>query len=108
MTNKNHEALVLAYKRAKAKSLKIKELNITPFMEHDDIEKLIIDLCKFKAKVDGVDDWSTYVKGQRWYVNSLVEFSGLTGQERLDAEYDSCFADVASEAELLAKLNDII
>jgi len=105
--DKNQHALALAFKKAKAKSNKIKELGITPDMSTQDIEAMIIAQAKAKAEEAG-DEWTTHIKGMRWYIESLVAFSALGAQERLDAEYEDAFADVASEAEMLAKLEDLV
>ena len=41
MEEKNQQALALAFKRAKAKSLKIKELDIKPDLDEDTVDALI-------------------------------------------------------------------
>jgi len=105
--DKNQHALALAFKKAKAKSNKIKELGIHPDMSEQEIEAMIIAQAKAKAEADG-DDWTTHIKGMRWYVESLVNFSGLSAQERLDTEYEDAFAEVASEAEMLKKLEELV
>ena len=48
-----------------------------------------------------------HVKGQRWYVEGLVAFSGLTAKEQLDKEYKDSFADTASEDEMLEALESM-
>ena len=106
--DKNQEALALAFKRARAKSLKIKELAIEPDMAKEAIEELVEVGAKDKAERMVETDWTQYVKGQRWYIEDLIEFSGLSPQERLNHEYDQCFADVASEAEMLATLEGLV
>ena len=103
MIDKNPQALTLAFKKAKGKILKIQELGITPEMDEESIELLIEMLATAKA----VEDNSTmaeHVKGQRWYVEGLVAFSGLTAKEQLDKEYKDSFADTASEDEMLEAL----
>ena len=107
MIGKNQEVLALAFKKAKAKSLKIKELLIEPDMEADSIDALIVSLSKAKASKDG-GDWTEYVKGQRWYVQSLVEYSGLSSDDRLESDYEAEFPNVASYAELKDKLSKIV
>jgi len=104
---RNHEVLALAYRRAKAKSLKIKELAITSDMKTEDVDTLITALSKKKAE-ESEQEWTEHVKGQRWYVEDLVEFSKLGAQERLDYEYQQCFADLASEDEMLAELGGLV
>jgi len=104
---KNQHALALAFKKAKAKGSKIKELGITPDMSEQDIEDMIVTQAKLKAELDD-SAWTTHIKGMRWYIESLVKFSSLEAEERLDAEYEEAFADVASEAEMLAKLEELM
>jgi len=105
--DRNQHALALAFKKARAKSKKVKELNITPDMSEQVIESMIIAQAKAKAETDG-DDWTTHIKGMRWYVENLIQFSGLSAQERLDVEYEDAFAEVASEAEMLKKLEELV
>ncbi len=107
MTNKHPEALASAYRRAVAKSNKIRLLGIEPNMEDSLKEDLIETLAKAKAETLGVA-WETQVKGQRWYVTDLIEFSGLTAKERLELEYTNSFPDVASEGEMLAQLEALV
>ena len=104
MTDKNAHALAMAYKRAIAKSLKIKELEITPDMSEEDIDAMVKFLAELKAEKEGVDDWKQFLKGQRWYVEDLVAFSKLDAQQRLDLEYRNSFPEVATEAEMLNSL----
>lgn len=104
MTDKNAHALAMAYKRALAKSLKIKELEITPDMDEEAIDAMVKFLAELKAEKEGVDDWKQFLKGQRWYVEDLVAFSKLDAQQRLDLEYRNSFPEVATEAEMLNSL----
>lgn len=101
--DKNPQALALAFKKCKGKILKIQELGITPEIENDAIEALIEQLATVKAVEDGTT-LADHVKGQRWYVESLVEFSALEPAEQLEAEYQDAFADNASEDEMLQTL----
>jgi hypothetical protein len=104
--SKNEQALAMAYRRAVAKSLKIKELEITPEMadDPDAVNAMVKFMAERKAEKEGTEDWKQFVKGQRWYVEDLVAFSRLTAQERLDLEYKHAFPDIASEAEMLNSL----
>lgn len=104
MTDKNAHALAMAYKRAVAKSLKIKGLEITPDMSEEDIDAMVKFCAELKAEKEGVDDWKQFLKGQRWYVEDLVAFSKLDAQQRLDLEYRNSFPEVATEAEMLNSL----
>ena len=104
MTDKNAHALAMAYKRALAKSLKIKELEITPDMSEEDIDAMVKFCAEMKALKEGVEDWKQFLNGQRWYVEDLVAFSKLDAQQRLDLEYRNSFPEVATEAEMLNSL----
>lgn len=106
MIDKNPQALALAFKKCKGKLLKIRELKITPDMKENAVDTLIENLSKAKATEKQVEI-AEVVVGQRWYIEGLVRFSGLTDQERLDTEYDDCFADTASESEMLKALSAI-
>lgn len=103
MLDKNPQALAMAFKKCKGKLLKIKELNVTPTMDAEAIEVLIENLATAKALEDN-SKLADHVKGQRWFVSELVKFSGLTPEEQLETEYQSSFADTASEAEMLESL----
>jgi len=100
---KNPQALALAFKKCKGKILKIKELEITPEMDSDSIEALIEKLANTKV-IDEGKTLADHVKGQRWYVENLVEFSALKPEEQLEHEYQDAFADNASEDEMLKAL----
>lgn len=100
MIDKNPQALALAFKKCKGKILKIKELGVTPETDDESVELLIESLATAKSIVDGTT-LAENVKGQRWYVEGLVKFSGMTPEEQLDAEYQDAFADSASEDEML-------
>ena len=107
MEGKNTEALASAYRRAKAKSIKIKELGIKPNITNKKTDELITLLAKKKEEATGTS-WKDHVKGQRWYVEDLIRFSALTATERLNLEYENSFADIASEEEMLAKLEELV
>ena len=104
MVDKNEQALAMAYRRAVAKSLKIKELEITPDMDEEAVDAMVKWLAEVKADKEGKEDWKQFLKGQRWYVEDLVSFSRLDAQQRLDLEYRNSFPDVATEAEMLNSL----
>jgi hypothetical protein len=107
MIDKNPQARALAFKKCKGKLLKIKELAITPDLSEEDIDTLIENLAVAKAEAKGTTDMSEYVTGQRWYVEGLVKFSGMSTEEQFQAEYDDSFADTASEVEMLKALSEI-
>jgi len=107
MDNRNQQVLALAYKKAKSKIKNIIKFGITPGMSLEEQDKLVLILAAAKAiELDeDVDDHTDdHIDGQRWYVGSLLEFSKMTPQERLDTEYEACFADIAGEAEIVQTL----
>ena len=106
MIDKNPQALALAYKKCKGKIQKIQELKITSTMKDAKIETLIENLATAKA-VEKAVNISEVVQGQRWYVEGLVRFSGLTIEEQLNSEYEDSFADSASESEMLKSLESL-
>jgi hypothetical protein len=106
MIDKNPQALAAAFKKTSGKILKIKELGITPEIDEESVELLIESLAQAKADADGTTLTDT-IKGQRWYVEGLVKFSGLTQKEQLDAEYKDAFADSADEDEMIAALEQM-
>jgi len=112
MDERNPHGLALGFRRARGKTLKIKELGITPDMSEDDVNDLIKTLAQTKAKAESEDGsierWKEYVKGQAWYVEDLKRFSALGAKERLEMEYAQAFPDVASEQEMLSELQDLV
>ena len=107
MDDKNPQAMALGFKRARAKTLKIKELGITSEMSEDAVDELVKKLAELKAEAE-LGDWKKYVKGQRWYIEDLIEFSKLKGRERLDYEYKQAFPDTADEDEMLDALEHLM
>lgn len=107
MNEKNPEALATAYRRAVGKSLKIKELGITPDYTAEETDTMIELLAKKKAEQTG-KKWETHVAGQRWYVEDLIKFSSMDASTRLDYEYSQAFPDTASEDELLNSLEALM
>ena len=108
MGDKNPHALALGFRKARGKLRKIGELGIQPDWTQDNIDDCVISLAKAKAKREGSEDWKQYLKGQQWYVEDLVKFSGLaTSKEKLEVEYDMAFPDVAEEEEMLAELDSL-
>lgn len=109
MDGKNAQATTLAFKRARSRSLKIKELGITPEITEDETNALIETLAKAKAVKEGSEDDTEYIRGQRIYVEGLIALAKLpTAQERIDYEYHNAFADVAKEEEMVQDLDAII
>ena len=101
--DRNQHVLAIAFRKAKGKKGAIKRLGVTPEMDNDARRDLVISLAEAKAEKDGASTES-YIDGQQWYVQSLIDFSALTPAEQLDAEYIDAFPEVASEDELLAAL----
>lgn len=99
----NQQVLATAYKKAKYKLSRIAELKITPDMDEDDIDDIVMNLATAKA-IQEERPVKEFTRGQQWYVESLVKFSGMTPLERLDTEYEDCFADSSSKEDMLAKL----
>ena len=104
----NPEALTLASKKATWKTEKLIQLAITPDISKEALNELIEIGAKDKAEREGVADWTTLVKGQRYYYNSLVEFSKLNAEERLMAEYAESFHGVASQPEMIDALKKLM
>jgi len=104
---KNPEALALAFKKCRSKIQKIQALGITPDMPEEAQDKVINDLATARALQDGktVDD---VFEGQAWYVQNLIEFSGLSVENQLEAEYQDTFATTASEPELIDALKALV
>lgn len=107
MEDKNPQALTMAYKRVVGKSMKIKELEITPDMTEEAIDAMVKFLAEAKADREG-GDWKQSLKGQRWYVEDLVKFSGMSAEERLNLEYSMSFPEIASEGEMIGALKSLI
>ena len=103
MKEKNQQVLATAYKKAKSKIAKIKELGITPDMSQDDQDAIIKRLAEAKA-IEENEPMTKFLHGQEWYVKSLVDFSGIEPAQQLDQEYEDCFADFSTEDEMTAKL----
>ena len=107
MNEKNPQAQAVAYRRAVAKSAKIKELEIDPSIKQAGIDATIKFLAEKKGASEG-KPWTEFVKGQRWYVEDLVKFANFDAQERLDYEYAQAFPDTATEHELLVALEKMM
>lgn len=102
--DKNQQVLAAAFKKAKRKLKRIKELGIKPDMTEEQIDEIVVRLAEAKAIEDGVPV-KEHLDGQQWYVESLVSAAGMTSQELLDHEYEESFADLASEDEMTAQLD---
>lgn len=108
--DRDPQVLTQAFKRAKSKLAKIDELSIEVGMSEVAVNELVEKLSFAKAVESELSDedtkeWTTFAKGQRYYVEQLVQFAGMDAQERLDSEYDATFADTASEEDMLTALS---
>ena len=99
----NQQVLATAYRKAKHKLVRIAELGITRDMDEDAVDDIVMRLSMAKALQED-RPVSEFTRGQQWYVESLVKFSGMTPLDRLDTEYEDCFADSSSKEDMLAKL----
>ena len=101
--DKKPEALSAAFFDAKSKIGKIKQFGITPKMSQEAQDSLVEDLSTAKALTDGgkIADYRT---GKAWYIESLVEFSGMTPEAQLDHSYTRKFAEQATENEMVDAL----
>jgi len=101
----NQQVLATAFRKAKAKIKKIEEFRITPDFTDDQIDDLVIKLCQIKALELNEPVTALMTRGQTYYVELLVEFSGMTPEEKLDSEYENSFADSASKEDMLSALS---
>ena len=104
MLEKQPQALASGYRRAVGKIQKIKEFGITSTMTTDEQDEMIKLLAERKAEAEG-KDWKKFVAGQRWYVEELVRFAGMSDEDRLTHEYSLAFPDSANESEMLLALS---
>jgi hypothetical protein len=94
------EAVAATCADGMAKLEKIKQLGITADMSQDDQDALVESLSEAKA-IENECDIKEVRSGQRWYVESLVEFAGLEPEEQFEHLYRKQFAKTANEAEIL-------
>ncbi len=107
MNERNSIALALAYKRARAKKLKIKEIGLTTDITEDEINILVKKFAEAKAEREGKQAKDLY-RGQRIYIAGLIEFAAIkSGEEAIDYEYQNAFADAASQSEHVIDLNKL-
>ena len=104
--DKKPEALSAAFFDDKSKLQKIKQFGITPDMSQEAIDKLVEDLSNAKAISEG-GKVADYRNGQDWYIQSLIEFSGMTPEEQLEHCYTRKFAEQATETEMLDALAEL-
>ncbi len=94
------EALSSAFLEGMAKLSKIETLGVTADMSQEDQDELVERLSTAKAVEEGVDIKDVRA-GQRWYVESLVEFAGMEPEDQLESLYRRKFAQQANETEML-------
>ncbi len=104
MMEYKEELLPMAYKRAKWVIEKIDELGITSDMDKSAQDKLILSLAKAKGEQDGTP-FLKLIKGQRWFVESLIKKAGLTKKELLELEYQELLPANSSFDELVGMLD---
>lgn len=105
--DRHPEVLARAYRNTLRMSGKIKEYGIRPDMTEAEEDTLVKLFAEAKAERDG-GDWKKYVSGQRWYVKSLMSYSGLNAADRLEMSYQEAFPDIASEDEMLNSIEAFI
>lgn len=101
--DKHPQALAQAYKKCKGKIEKIRELGIKPESTPEELLVIVEATSKEAAKKKGVDV-KDVVDGQQWYIEMLHEFSKKSTEKQFLHEYNSAFADTASEEEMLDAL----
>lgn len=106
--DRHPEAMTIAYRRAVGKTTRINTLGISSNMTEDETNNMIKQLAMAKADRENAHDWKQFVKGQRYYVESLQKFSGLNAHERLEYEYSQAFPEVADECQMLNSLEALI
>ncbi len=100
---KNPLVLASAYTKARGLKLKIKELKILD--KSFDFDKVLTKLVNAKLDLDDKLDPEKVLKGQKWYLEHLVEMSKLSTQDLFDTCYEEAFPSVSSEAEKLLALD---
>jgi len=81
------ELLGTSYRKAKSVLEACERHEVVPEMEESMIEALVIKLAQAKVDLNG-GKLSDYIKGQEWYVRSLVAKAGLDKKALLKAEYE--------------------
>ena len=94
------EAMSAACADGMAKLEKIKQLGITADMSQEDQDLLVEQLSETKA-IETETDIKDVRPGQRWYVESLVEFAGMDPKDQFEHLYRKKFASQANEAEII-------
>lgn len=94
-----------AYKEAINRKAQVTLHGIVPGMTQEDLDDKIIAMAQAKADITG-KSLASLVGGQEWYVNELIEFAGMTAEERYEWGRSQSFADTASDNELLDALAD--
>lgn len=94
------EAVAAACADGLARLEKIKKEGIHPGMSQEEQDALVEKLAQAKVATGEQDIKEARTK-QRWYVESLIEFSGLPVEEQFETLYRRKFADQATETEIL-------
>lgn len=118
--DQNQQVLAKAFRKTKGKRGAVIKHGISiELYKHDEDGKLIVPnelapagvklitkLAKAKAIKEG-GEYSTYLDGQQWYIEDLIDFSTMLVPDQLEAEYNFAFPDVASKDEMLAALEAV-
>ncbi len=100
---KNPLVLATAYTKARGLKLKIKDLRLLD--KSFDFDKVLTDLVNIKLDSDDKLDPEKVLRGQKWYLEHLVEMSKLSTQDLFNECYEEAFPSVSSEAEKLLALD---
>lgn len=92
-----------AFGEAKQRLDQMKLHGITTGMTQEQIDEKVIELTEKKAQLTG-KSISSLAAGQEWYVNCLVEYAGMTAEQRYLWGKEQSFADTATDDELLDAL----
>ncbi len=97
----------IAYKKAVAKSKKIEEFGIYPTMPEVEQDALVLKLRDAKMKTEEGLNLKDVTRGQRFYVDSLIKFSGMTATQKWEHEYNDLFAELGDDDDRLSELEAI-
>ena len=95
------------YRRVAGKSEAIIKMGISPTITAEARDEIIKTRAEAKAEELG-NKWQDNVKGQRWYIEDLITYSGLDLKERKEAERKAVFPDIASSEQMDESLEEIL
>lgn len=99
-------AVTAAIKSAVQKATRIKELGLSDKLDQEAVDKIITDLATAKALLAG-QPVQMFLSGQEWYVNSLIEFSKMSTEQKMEFEYNKSVLESATYDEGLALLDAV-